>query len=120
MRVFEVSLNGERLCAAGIDGDGSLTAILHAVTAKPRDELGLEVQGLVSATEEYVKWAQVGLKVGDEVRVRIVESASADEPKTRKPARLIETEDMLEEKKRYLREMAKKLGWTLTEPPNLA
>ena len=34
MRVFEVFLNGERLCVAGMDGDGVLSAILSSVRIK--------------------------------------------------------------------------------------
>jgi hypothetical protein len=115
MRTFEVFLNGERLCVAGIDGDGVLSAILTSVRVKARDELGLAVGGFVSATREQVNWTRVDLKVGDEVRVRILESASADEPETRERP---DPEHDLERQKNYVRDMAKKLGWTLTEGPN--
>jgi hypothetical protein len=55
--------------------------------------------------------------LGDEVRVRILESVSADEPAARKRE---EPERELERQRNYVREMAKKLGWTLTEPPGSA
>jgi hypothetical protein len=119
MRVFEVSLNGERLCVAGIDGDGVLNAMVDHVKINARDDLRLRVGGLVSATEEHLTWAQAGLKVGDEVRVRILEFDSVDEPKRRKLREDLER-DQLEGNKEYVREFAKKLGWSLTEPPNPA
>jgi DNA-binding helix-hairpin-helix protein with protein kinase domain len=117
MRAFEVFLNGERLCVAGIDGDGVLNAMVDHVKIKARDDLRLRVGGLVSATEEHLTWSQVGLTAGDEVRIRILESASVDEPERQKLRGARETEDELEEKKRFVRALAKKWGWTLTEPP---
>ena len=115
MRVFEVFLNGERLCVAGFDGDGVLIAYLSSARIKGSDDLDLDVGGLVSTTREHLKWARVGLNLGDEVRVRILESVSADEPEERKRE---EPERELERQRNYVREMAKKLGWTLTEGPN--
>ena len=116
MRVFEVSLNGERLCVAGVDGDGVLNAMVDRVKINARDDLRLRVGALVSATEEHRIWTQAGLKVGDEVRVRILESDSVDEPKSR--TRRGEQEQLLEDQENYVREFARKLGWTLTEPPD--
>jgi hypothetical protein len=115
VKVFEVFLNGERLCVAGIDGDGVLIAYLSSARIKGSDDLDLDVGGLVSTTREHLKWARVGLNLGDEVRVRILESVSADEPEERKRE---EPERELERQRNYVREMAKKLGWTLTEGPN--
>jgi len=115
VRVFEVHLNGERLCSAGIDGDGVVTAYMSSAKIKDGDNLDLAVGGLVSTTKEHLNWARVGLMLGDEVRVRILESASADEPAERERE---EPERELERKRNYVREAAKKLGWTLTEPPD--
>ncbi|MGO9227886.1 MAG: hypothetical protein ACLQKA_01560 [Bryobacteraceae bacterium] len=115
MRAYEVFLNGERLCVAGIDGDAVLSAILSSVRIKGSDDLDLTVGGLVSTTKEHLTWTQAGLKVGDEVRVRILESPSADEPKRRKSE---EPERDLERQKNYVRETAKQWGWKLTEGPN--
>jgi hypothetical protein len=50
MRAFEVSLNGKKLCLAGIGDDGVLTAIVDWVTGRDRADLFLEVGGLVSPT----------------------------------------------------------------------
>jgi len=112
MRVFEVFRNDERLCTAGIQGDCVLTAIVDSVRGEGRDECTLTVGGLVDATEEHLVWTKFDLKVGDEIHVRVLESDAADEPKTRKRH---DPDKDLEAKKNYVREMAKFLGWTVTE-----
>src|SRR5215212_4106000 len=85
MRAFEVFLNGERLCVAGIDGRCVLTVIIDHVKGKldPVDDVDLQVGGLISDTDEHVTWNRTHLQTGDEVRVRILDSDSADEPKQR-------------------------------------
>jgi hypothetical protein len=113
MTAFEVFLNGEPLCVAGIAGECVLDVTLSHVKRKvDGQELDLHVGGLVSAFGEHVSWTNVQLKTGDEIRVRVVESGSADEPKERKPRNPAQD---LERQKHYVREMAKQLGWTLTE-----
>ena len=117
MLVYEVFLNGKRSCAAGIDGDGVLTAIMDHVKVNARDELRLTVGGLITATREHVTWTKTNLTVGDEVQVRILESTSADEPSTRMG---LDPEHELEQQRDYVRNMAKRLGWTLIEPSSSA
>ena len=86
MRAFEVFVNGERLSLAGIAGNCVLSTVIdHVKQDEARDELDLQVGGLVSATGEHVDWTNTKLSMGDEVRVRIIESDSADEPKERRP-----------------------------------
>jgi hypothetical protein len=117
MQAFDVFLNGQRLCLAGIDGDSVLDVMItHLKHNIDKDELDLEVGGLVSATGEHVTWGTTPLKMGDEVRVTIAETDSADEPKARRPRNRTEE---VEQKKQYVRGMPKELGWTLTEsnPP---
>jgi hypothetical protein len=73
----------------------------------------VDVGGLVSATGDHIDWSSTQLNTGDEVRVRIIESDSADEPKDRRHRN---PDEELEQQRRYVRAMAKQLGWTLTEP----
>ncbi len=109
MRAFEVSLNGKKLCLAGIGEDGVLSTIVNWVARKGRGDLFLEVGGLVSPVDEHVAWIkQKPLLVGDKIQVRIVQTASVDEPKTR------HREDpavRLRSQKRYVRRMAGQVGW---------
>jgi hypothetical protein len=84
MRALRVALNNKKLCLAGIDNGGVLTAIVSWVTSSGRDELSLEVAGLVSATNEDVRWInQRPLRLGDELRIKILEVPSVDEPTKR-------------------------------------
>jgi hypothetical protein len=113
MKAFEVVVNGERLCLAGIAGNCVLSVtITHLKRNGDRDEIDLEVAGLVSAAGEHVDWAVTPLRTDDEVRIKIIDSDSADEPKERRPRN---PEEELVQQKQYVREMAKQLGWTLTE-----
>ena len=115
MRAFKVSLNGKNLCLAGIGHDGVLSTTVNSVTGDGREDLFLEIGGLISHTDEHVKWInQRRLRMGDRIRVHIVDTASADRPKKRyriTPAQRLRTQ------KRYVRMMAKQLGWTIQTQP---
>ena len=110
MRAFEVYLNGERLCTAGIGDDGVLNTLLDHVKGNGRDEVYLRVGGLISPIGEHVTWRTLKVKAGDELRVRIIESEKVDKPRKRyrrNPA----TE--MTRLKHYVRAMAKQLGWQI-------
>jgi len=69
----------------------------------------MEVGGL--ANEEHVAWVkQKHLSVGDEICVKVVEAGSVDGPTER---RRIHPAEELKAQKRYVRMMAKKLGWKI-------
>ncbi|HET8921524.1 MAG TPA: hypothetical protein VFN26_00860 [Candidatus Acidoferrum sp.] len=110
MRTFEVFLNEQRLCVAGITGDGVMSIILDSVTGPNRDELFLRVGGLQGSTKEHVRWQERELKVGDNVRIRVAEAESFDPPT--RAFRSDPAKD-LQGQKNYVRAMAKKLGWRL-------
>jgi len=81
MRAFEVSVNGERLCSAGIGDDGVLTTIVSWLARPSGGSMHLEVGGLISQTKEHVTWVrQKPLSLGDTVQVKIVEIEAADNP----------------------------------------
>ena len=110
MRAFEVFVNETRLCVAGIGEDGVLTTMVDHVAGNGRDEMHLRVGGLISPTREHVDWKRRRLKTGDEIRVKIVDAASVDRPKRRQRR---DSKQELAAQKRYVREMARKLGWEL-------
>jgi hypothetical protein len=86
MRAFEVFVNGEKLCVAGIGDDGVLTSIVTWVARHGEGDLTVSVGGLYSQTEEHVNWiSQRPLSVGDEVHVKIVETDSVDTPARKRP-----------------------------------
>jgi DNA-directed RNA polymerase subunit E'/Rpb7 len=75
-----------------------------------KEALHLHVGGLVTPTEEHIRWVDRKLKVGDEVRIRIVKEAPVDHPRSRRrPDRAAD----LRAQKRYVREMSRRFGWTI-------
>jgi hypothetical protein len=67
------------------------------------------VGGLTNA--EHLKWTgPQRLRVGDEIRVKIVEAVSVDKPVNTKP---IDPTEALRAKRRYVRMLAKELGWKI-------
>jgi hypothetical protein len=121
MIAFEVSLNGKKICAAGVGDRGVLSAFLSWVRREGQNtetgELGeieevltLSIGGLISSKKEHVRWIENELTVGDEVCIRVTELESVDAPRDRR------TEDPVEDAKRqqnYVEEMAKRFGWTI-------
>jgi hypothetical protein len=115
MRAFRVALNGEKVCLVGIGDEGVVTAIVSCVTGRARDDLSLEVGGLVSSANEDIKWInQKPLRVGDELQIKIVEATLVDKPTKR---HRIDPGMQLRSKKRYVRMMAKELGWKVQTQP---
>jgi len=114
MRAFEVHLNGKRLCVAGLGGDGVLNTMVDHVAGHGRNELYLRVGGLISATEEHVRWRNLRLRLGDKVALRIVETDFVD-----KPAKRYRADSKQDERnsKAYVRAVAKKFGWKLITSP---
>jgi hypothetical protein len=113
MRAFEVYLNGKKLCRAGVDGDGVLSAIATSVVGPGRSAFSLNVGGLISSANEHLRWVNCKLRVGDEIRLKIAESDSVDKPKERyrnDPAEVARSQ------KKYVRRMAKQFGWKIQIP----
>jgi hypothetical protein len=120
--IFHVYLNGKRVSTAGVGELGVLGAHVSWVRRQGKDtrskgpeateeELRLNVGGLITPTEEHVRWVDKTLKIGDEVRIVI----AADEP-TVDPPRSRERRDLVKErqqKKEYVKNMAKEFGWKI-------
>ena len=66
------------------------------------------MSGLISPINEHVKWVDRKLRIGDEVRVKIVNKTSADRPRKRYRS---DPDKELEYQKHYVKRMAKKFGW---------
>jgi hypothetical protein len=111
MRAFKVYLNGKQLCLAGIGEQGVLSAIVSWVAGDRGADLFMEVGGLASPVREHVAWVkQKRLSVGDEIRVKIVETSSVDKAIEK---RRIDPAEELRSQKRCVRMMAKQLGWKI-------
>ncbi|QDU35933.1 hypothetical protein Mal4_02150 [Maioricimonas rarisocia] len=84
---FEVLLNGERICVAGIDGEGVLSVGLDYVKRQDEDpELNLHVGGLGQyrsddPRSQHVTWpTPESIGVGDEVTIRLIPPGEFDAP----------------------------------------
>ncbi|MCE7065258.1 hypothetical protein [Dyadobacter sp. CY326] len=71
---FEVQINGEHLCNAGIDTDRHVvTCILTSLRRlNESDGLDLTVSGLNSVTDENLKWVDKELKEGDTITIKVI------------------------------------------------
>jgi hypothetical protein len=97
MKCFEVKVNGEKLCTAGIGDDGVLTTVVSFAkrsnstdeTAQDSDNperLHLRVSGVAGpepGVMEHLEWLDQSLSVGDEITIRIVETPECDKPNNR-------------------------------------
>ena len=117
MIAFNVYLNGKKVCTAGMPDDGVLSADVTWVRRpeerklSKREESTLVVGGMITPVEEYVRWVDNHpVRVGDEVRIKIVDAESVDRPHIRK--RKDPAAD-LRRQKQYVRDMAKTLGWKI-------
>lgn len=117
MPVFHVYLNGRRVSTAGVGDRGVLGAHVSWVgrmggegRGRAKEELTLDVGGLVLPADEHVRWVGRKLEVGDEVRIVIAEDAVVDRPRRRTRR---DPAEELRSQKRYVRAMAKKLGWKI-------
>jgi hypothetical protein len=110
MRAFEVFLNGKRLCVAGIGADGVLTTTVTYCPVRGKDDTRLYVGGLVLPQEEHVFWKQSVLADGDELRIKIVNARTVDEPRKRTPR---DPAEQAKTEKWQLQVLAKKSGWKI-------
>ena len=87
MIALRFSLNGNKLCLAGLDEPGIITGFLNYMSGiHPDDRPGdhtitVRVAGLRRRGDRHVVWAGSRLQVGDQVLVEIVETTRADRPK---------------------------------------
>jgi hypothetical protein len=115
MRAFKVEVNGKRICVAGMDANGVLSAITNFVGNRARgSSLDLSVGGLFTETGEHATWARRTLKVGDKVVLKVIETDSVDKPRERY---LSDSKTNERNQKTYVRAFAKQFGWQLITRP---
>jgi len=114
MRAFEIYLNDQKLCLAGIGDNGVLSAIVTCVMNPTNKSMFVDMGGLISPKGQHVSWIrQLPVAVGDKIQVNVVEEDSVDEPERRDRTNAA-TE--IHAKENYVRKMAKQLGWRLVVP----
>ena len=108
MRAFEIHLNGKKLCVAGLEG-GTLNFFVGcSENRQGRGGVGLNMTGILP-TLATVRWLHRGLRMNDEVCLKVVESAKSDRYKIMQEA----PADERKYKKAYVRRMAKEFGWSI-------
>ena len=89
MKCFEVTINGQKVCTAGIGEYGVLNSVLSFVGGKessdqaPSENLELTVFGVSTSTvgaSEHIEWLRRALVAGDEIVIRIIEASECDQP----------------------------------------
>jgi hypothetical protein len=90
---FQVAVNGEPVCTAGIDDFGVISAIMTWVGRRPEksadgksieEELTFDVGGLDSTAAERLTWLKAELRVGDTVSIRVVDTDKVDGARERR------------------------------------
>ena len=129
MVAFEVFRNDEKLCVAGIGDFGVLIACVNWVAHSPEKleerkaagtweppptELNVQVSGLQSGetTPLHREWIDATLRVGDQIKIHVIDAPQVDPAASEhrdKPG------DVLEQKRAYVRQYAKELGWEIRE-----
>lgn len=126
MLCFEVSVNGKRICTAGVGEFGVLSAIVSWSSLDPErlppryrhpdpdqltgGRLDLHVGGLLSDHSEgnhHVIWDCPQIQVGDEITVRVVEESKPDEPTSHN---ITTKADELKEKREYFEHLKRELA----------
>ena len=88
MKCFEITINGEKVCTAGVGDDGVLNGIVSFIKRNdgetPQSEsLYVTVSGIANlepGVMENLGWLHRDLDVGDEVLIRIIEASTCDKP----------------------------------------
>jgi hypothetical protein len=115
MWAFKVEVNGKRVCVAGVGANGVLSAITDFVGSPVRgSNLDLSVRGLFTQTGEHATWARIGLKVGDRIVLKVIETDSVDKPRE---FYLPDSKTDKRNQKAYVRALAKNFGWKLITRP---
>ncbi|WAC09777.1 hypothetical protein [Dyadobacter pollutisoli] len=73
---FEVELNSEHLCTAGIDTQHYvITCILSSIMRKDEEtqEIGIVIGGLNSVTNDSLEWSNKLLGMGDVITIKVVD-----------------------------------------------
>jgi alpha-galactosidase/6-phospho-beta-glucosidase family protein len=91
MTAFEISVNGKKVCTAGLNEVGVVSSVVTWVRGAPKNEgtspverVDLRVAGLNSRTETHLTWLTRSLQVGDEVKIKVLAKTKADKPASRK------------------------------------
>ena len=74
MKAFEVSVNGKRVCVAGVGGKGGLLMQITLMTSRENGDILLVGRD----SSKKLTWIDSELSLGDEVTMRYVEATEVD------------------------------------------
>jgi len=114
MHAFEIYLNRKKLSVIGVGDDGVLSAGVTWVGGRRRNQTRLYTGGLITSLEEHVKWNDVQLHAGDEVKIKVCEVDKVDPPTKRHRPDPVE---QMKWQKQELRRLARKFGWKIQTRP---
>jgi hypothetical protein len=123
MIAFEIHLNDQKLCRAGVGDRGVLSAIVTwaaatMATGTRNESLFLNIGGLINPEGEHVSWInQKPLAAGDKIQVNIIEADSVAEHPRRDPA---DDAKLRLAKEDRVRRSAEELGWKIEVSPKSA
>ena len=98
MKCFEVTINGKKVCTAGVGDNGVLSAILALAQRQTvsdgtgeeqnadSESVDVRVGGIInleSGVYDHLEWLHQYLSVGDEITIKIIESSECNEPLSR-------------------------------------
>ncbi len=84
MKAFQVRLNGQQVCTAGVEEGGIASVVLSWWSVNPPHppspdgRFSLIVYGVDPASGSWVDWPMPDVSVGDEVSVKILEANHAE------------------------------------------
>ena len=92
MKCFEIRINGDKVCTAGVGDSGVLNSFVSFMTRKEQDEtpndvgsenLFITVTGIANLEDnasDHLEWLHRDLNVGDEIVIKIIEASTCDDP----------------------------------------
>jgi hypothetical protein len=83
MICFEVYINGQKVCLAGVGDDGVLSVMASFIASSESQRTDFRVGGLIKVDAEIqqqVEWIDREVNVGDDITIKIVESENYDTP----------------------------------------
>ena len=87
MIALELYVNDKKVATGAVE-HGVMSAIVNWVRLRQDGgswHSGVSIAGLDDTTSEHLKWFRQDLAVGDEVRIRLVETDQIDTPVEREP-----------------------------------
>lgn len=84
MLAFEITVNGKTICTAGAGPKHRVLATAVSWTHRDPDRIGFTVGG-VPESDQHLEYRVPKISVGDEIKIRIVETDIVDEPDSKRP-----------------------------------